>query len=102
IGFGGESARNSKRKSNFWFPVCDSRNRGKTNVINLGIRAPGIASGDRDLELAREVIKICIACEQIGDLGDKRRRIRDLIGIDTSHRAAGYITYDVAAGSSRI
>src|ERR1051326_2764957 len=63
IRFGREASRNSQGKSNLGLSCYSSGDRGQANVVNLRIGAPRVASGNRDLEFARQVIEIGIARE---------------------------------------
>src|SRR5579864_6626073 len=61
IGFGGKATGNAKRKTNLWLTANFPSNRGEPDVIDLGIRAPHAASGNRNFELARQIVEVGIS-----------------------------------------
>src|SRR5579872_151131 len=79
--------------------ACD---RGQANVIDLRVRAPRMASHNRYLEFARQVVEIGIAREKLRYLHDKRRGIHFFVRIYSGDRAAGYVSSHVSAGADRI
>ena len=54
------------------FPRKRAGHGGKANVVDLGISAPDAAPGDRDLELARQIVEIRVAGQQPRDLHRQR------------------------------
>src|SRR5439155_13188283 len=63
-----EPAAHAQGESNLGMPVKRPRESGQSNVVDLRIRAPDAAAGDRDLELARQVVEVTVADEQPGGL----------------------------------
>src|SRR6266478_7971229 len=58
VWIGGKTASHAQRESDL-IPVQPlSRDRSKSDVIDLGIRAPRTATGDRNLELARQIVEL--------------------------------------------
>ena len=82
-------------------PVKRPRESGESNVVDLRIRAPDAAAGDRDLELARQVVEVTVADEQPGGLLDQGRGVANLVCIDACQRAAGDVPRVVPAGAHR-
>ena len=79
IRFCGESSGNAQGESNFRLAPMRARDRGQADVVDLRIRAPGVASGDGDLELARQVVELGISREQAATLrapAARRQRFR--------------------------
>ena len=74
---------------------------GESDVVDLGIRAPGPAARDRDLVLARQVVELGVAVEHPRRRLDERRGVDDLVGVDSCERAAGDVARVVAARSHR-
>ena len=60
-----KTSSNTQGKSNFFLPANRARDRGQANVINFRIGAPGVASGDGNLELSRQVVKFRVSREQL-------------------------------------
>ena len=83
-------------------PAHDPTNHGQADVVDLGIRAPLAASRDRNLELARQVVELGVACQQPRGFENQRRGIDDFVSIDSCDRAAGDVAYHVTAGAHRI
>jgi hypothetical protein len=79
-----------------------SLNGSKAHIVNFRIRAPHTASGDRKLELARQVIKLGIARQHPVRLESEGRGVANLICIHSSNRAAGNVAGDIAAGAGGI
>src|SRR6266852_451862 len=76
------------------FRVTDRR---EADVVDLGIRAPGPAARDGDLELPRKVVEGRVAVHQLRRLQHERRGVEQLVGVQTGDRAAGDVPRDVAA-----
>jgi len=74
---------------------------GESDVVDLGIRAPGPAARDRDLVLARQVVELGVAVEHPSRRLHERRGVDDLVGVDSCERAAGDVARVVAARSHR-
>ena len=58
-----------------------------------------MASSNRNLELARQVIEFGIPRQHLRSLQHQRRRIDDLARVNSRNRAAGNVAYHVPAGS---
>src|SRR6202140_5349748 len=56
VGFGGEPSRNSQRETDLGYPANYTGDRGQPNIVDLRIRAPHAAPGNRNLEFSGEVI----------------------------------------------
>src|SRR5580658_5308572 len=63
---GRESASDAQRESSFGFSIDSPRDRSQPNIINFWIGAPNAATGDRNLEFSRQVIKAGIARKHSG------------------------------------
>ena len=61
-----------------------------------------MASGDRNLEFARQVVELGVSRQQPRGFEHQRRGIADFVGIDARNRAAGDVADDIAARSGRI
>src|SRR6202035_4168822 len=59
------------------------------------------AAGDRNLELARQIVKIRISSEQTSCLFGERRSVADFICIHSGEGASGDVASNVAAGCQR-
>src|SRR5881296_3698257 len=71
--------------------------RRQPDVVDLRVRAPYPAAGDRDLVLARQVIEGRVAVDHARRRVDERRGVHDLVGVHAGERAAGDVARDVAA-----
>src|SRR5205085_1980120 len=71
---------------------------GQPNVIDLRIRAPRLASRERDLELARQVVKLCVANEVLIQFQREWRSIKQLFRIHTGDGAPRDVAGVVSAG----
>ena len=85
VRLGRKSAANTQRITDL-FPTFD---RGQRHVINLGVRAPQRAARNRNLELARQVVKLRIRCQGLRDFNRQRTRIQQLVMVYSRNRAAG-------------
>ena len=65
IGFRRKSAGNTQGKSNFLLPANGARDRGQANIVDFRIGAPGVASGDGNSELPRQVVELRVSREQL-------------------------------------
>src|SRR5579872_1050624 len=92
IRFGRQTSRNSQRKSNLGLSSYSASNRGQANVVNFRVGAPRVASGNRYLEFARQVIEIGIARKQLRSLQNERRGIDYLVGIHAGNRASSHVS----------
>src|SRR2546426_6913931 len=75
--------------------------RREPYVVDLRVRAPHSAAGDRDLVLARQVVEGGVAAEHARRRVDERRGVHDLVGVQAGERAAGDVARDVAARPHR-
>ena len=101
---GGEASGDAERKSDLVVLVAANCAAcgGKADVVDLGIDAPGSASGNRDLELTGKIVEISIAGEQVVDLTGERRSIAKFFGIDSGEWASGDIARDIAASTEAV
>ena len=76
-------------------------NRRETDVVDLGIRTPGTASRDGDLELSRQVVEGGVPVHELGRFPDERRGVDQLLGVESRDRATGDVARDVAARAHR-
>ena len=90
-----QAAADAQRIAQLAVALC----RRETNVVDLGISAPGGAAGCGDLELARQIVELGIRRQQVRDFGRDRRSVDDFIGGDSRQRAAGDVADHVAAGA---
>src|SRR5437763_10404485 len=73
----------------------------EADVVDLGVRAPRAAAGDRHLVLARQVVEGRVAVEHPRRRVDEGRGVHELVCIRASERAAGDVPRDVAARAER-
>ena len=102
IRFGRESSGNAQREADFRLSADRARNRGQANVIDFRVGAPYGASGDRDLELARQVVELGIAGQQLRRLMYERRCVDDFVGVYAGDGASGHVADNIAAGSGGV
>src|SRR5579864_4413997 len=102
VRFGGEASGNAMRESDFRIPVHATRDRGKANVVDLGIRAPDRASGDGDFELAWQVVELGVAGKQARGFEDEWGGIDEFVGIDAGNGASGNVAHNIAAGADGV
>src|SRR6267154_1478376 len=76
-----------------------SRHCCKPDIIYLGIRAPGPAAGNGNLELPRQIVKLGVAAQLPIQLRSQRRSVAVLVRVKPGQRAAGNISYNVTAGA---
>ena len=94
---GGEAAAHPEREAD---PArVGVAHRGERHVVDLGVRAPDAAAGDRDLVLAGQVVELGAAVHHRGGRLDQRRGVEHLVGVEPGERAAGDVAGDVAAGA---
>ena len=65
VRIGRKTATNAQRESDFFFAVGEAFDSSQTDVVYLGIGAPHRAAGDGHLKLARQIVVIGIASEQM-------------------------------------
>ena len=99
VGFGGKSAAHAQAKTNLRLPVNLALGRGQPNIVDLRIGAPNAASGDRNLELARQVVELGIPCQHAIRFERQRGSIADLVRIQAGNGAARYIASHIPAGA---
>src|SRR3984957_2216284 len=75
---------------------------GQTHVVNLRIRAPDAASGNRDLEFTRKIVKLIISRQHLRCFESKRRGIADFVSIHPGNWATGHVSCDVSAGTHSV
>ena len=92
-----QPARHAQSKANFVLPLERALHCGQTNVVDFRISAPHTASGDADLELAGEVVKLIVAGKELCGLVHQRRSVADFLGIHARERAARHIADHIAA-----
>ena len=102
IRLGREPAGNAQGEADLRLSANHASDRGQADIVDLRIRAPHAASGDRDFELARQVVELGIPRQQLRRFERQRRSIDDFVGIDTRDRASGHIAHDIAAGAGRV
>ena len=102
IRLGREAAGDAQRESDFRLSADGASDRGQADVIDFRIRAPHAASGDRDFEFARQVVKLGVAGEQPRRFQHQRRCVDDFVGIDACDRASGHVTHHIAAGAGGV
>src|SRR3981081_1873549 len=61
---------------------------GRPDVVDLRVRAPVAATGDSDLELARQIGVVRVAVQKAVDRERERRRIYYLVRVDAGKRAS--------------
>ena len=93
---GGEPAAHAQGEANFGI-VPAAADRSQANIVDLGIGAPDVASGDADFELARQVVEIAVAHEEAVGFQRQRRSVEDFVGIHAGKRAAGDVAGIVSA-----
>ena len=71
------------------------------DVVDLRIRAPGAAAGDRDLVLARQVVEVRIAVQHPRGGLHERRGVHQLVGVHAGDRAPRDVARHVAARAHR-
>src|SRR5260370_37698912 len=96
---GGRCASPAKKKANFLTGEALGGNRREADIIDFGIGAPRTAAGDRNLELARQVIKFRIAAKLPVELQRQRSSIAVLVRVETRERASGNIARDITASA---
>src|SRR4030081_973012 len=74
---------------------------GQADVINLRIRAPYVAAGNRNFEFARQVVKIIVAPKRLADLQSQWRCVANLVRVDSRDGASGNVAGYVTAGAHR-
>jgi hypothetical protein len=75
--------------------------RREADVVDLGIRAPRSAAGDRDLELPRQVVEVGLAVDQRRRLEHQRRGVDQFAGVEARNGAARDVAGHVAARAHR-
>src|SRR5438552_18466013 len=81
--------------------VQSPREGWQSHVVDLRVRAPDAAPGHADFELARQVVKIAVADQQLGRLLDQRGGVANLFCVDSGEWAAGAVARVVSAGAHR-
>src|SRR5216683_665658 len=94
---GGKTASHAQRKSDLIEVQSLSRDSSKSDIIDLGIRAPRMATGDRNLELARQIVELGIAAKLAIQLQRQRRSIAIFVRVKTRQGASRNVPRDVAA-----
>ena len=102
IRLGGKSAAHSQCETCFRFAVNYAPDRCQSYVVDLRVGAPDAASGDRDLELARQVVELGISRQHAIRFEGQGRSVANLVRIHASDRAPGNIARDVPAGTDGI
>src|SRR4029077_1491305 len=99
VRIGGKTASHAQRESDLIPVRALSRDRGESDIIDLRIRAPRTAAGDRNLELARQIVELGIASYLPVDLQSQWRSVAVLGRVKTRHRASRNISRHVAASA---
>ena len=102
IGLGGKSSRDAQREADFGRPAQHARRGRQSDIVDLRIRAPHAASGNRDLEFAGQVVEVAVARQHSRRFERQRRSIANFVRIYSRDRAAGDIAHHVAAGANRV
>ena len=95
--FGRETTAYTQGESGLRTSVESAGDRRQADVVDLRIGAPDAAAGNRDFELAREIVKFGVARELLRRRERQRRCVADFVSIDASNRASGDVARDVAA-----
>ena len=69
------------------------------DVVDLRVGAPEGAAGDRDFELARQVVELRVRREHVRDFDGERRRVDEFVAVEAGERAAGDVPRHVSAGA---
>ena len=93
---GRQAAAHPQGETNFGISAR-AANRGQADIIDFGIGAPHAASGDADFELARQIVEIGVAHEEVVGFERQRRGVADFVGIHPGQGAAGDVAGIVAA-----
>src|SRR5581483_6829759 len=97
-----QPATHAQAVPNFLFSVVFlSLQRRQRHIINLRERAPHRASAHGNLELPRQVIKLRIPRQLLRHLHRQRRRINQLMPIQSRQRAPRHIPHHIAARALR-
>src|SRR5208282_2379426 len=91
----------AQRKSRLDGAVPLTRGGCERDIINFRVRAPASASGNRDFELARQIVELRVASQFAINGQSQRRCVHNLMRIQTRNGAAGDVARDVAASASR-
>ena len=102
VGIGGKPAADPQREAHLRVAADRPFGRSQTDVVDLRIRAPHTASGDRDLEFARQVVELWVAREDARGPKREWRGIADFVPVNACDRAAGDVSGDIAAGGQSI
>src|SRR3979490_1771943 len=81
------------------FTAHDAANRAHTDIVDLGIFTPDRAATDRDLEFAGQVVVLGVPYKQASGFLSQRRRIANLISINSRKGAACHIAGYIPASS---
>src|SRR5262244_180953 len=98
---GRESAADADIKTNFPLSVAVSRRGRKRYVVNFRIAAPVAATRDCHLEFARQIVEFAIAAELFVNCERERRRVNDLVAVNSSNGTTGDVARDVSARTGR-
>ncbi len=88
---------NPQRIANLFFAIDRPLDRGQPNIIDLRIRAPVRATGDRNLELSWQVIELGIRRQLLRYLNRQRRGIEQLMPVKSSEWASSDVANHIAA-----
>jgi hypothetical protein len=102
VGFGGKSAAHAQCKANLRLSMNHTLGRGEADIVDLRIRAPDAASGDGDLELARQIVELGVPRQHAICLQRERRRIADLVRVHAGDGAARDVPSDITAGAGGV
>src|ERR1700722_18757081 len=89
--FGRKTATYTQCIADLLLTIGNPLDRRQSNIIDLGVRAPQRTTGDRDLEISRQVIKIRIRRQLVCDLNCQRRTVNELMTINSRQWAARYV-----------
>src|SRR4029079_409118 len=95
---GRKAAADSQRKTNFGISATNCR---EAHVVDFGIGAPDVASGDADFELARQVVEVAVADEEAVGFERQGRSVVNFVGIHASEGATGDVAGIVSARAHR-
>src|SRR5208282_775493 len=102
VRFGGEPSRNSQGETYFGGSAQDASRRGQPNIVDLRIRAPHPAPGNRNLEFSGKVVEVAIPRQHSRCFQRQRRSITNFVRVHSRDRTAGDISCDIAASARRV
>ena len=99
VRLGRKASTDAQRVTDLFQSIDLAPDCGKRNAVDLRIRAPQRAAGDRHLELARQVVELRIRRQSARHFHRQRAGVDQFVAVEPGERTAGDVAQHVSAGA---